>query len=90
MKYPLMLNMLIIHLSQEEYKDLTFQDETINKTNDPLPEADKWMMRSVKMDIPTLDKYVKRTSDKCQIQYFIPKQREVDIINPELKDKGIK
>jgi len=53
-------------------------------------EADKLMMRSVKMDLP-LDKYVKQSSNKTRDNNVIlPKQREVDIMNPELKNKGIK
>jgi hypothetical protein len=47
-------------------------------------------MRSVKMDVPTLDKYVKRTSVKKDNNIILPKSREVDIMNPELKNKGLK
>jgi hypothetical protein len=48
------------------------------------------MMRSVKMDLP-LDKYVKQSSNKTRDNNVIlPKQREVDLMNPELKNKGIK
>ena len=47
-------------------------------------------MRSIKMDVPTLDKYVKRTSVKKQDNIILPKSREVDIMNPELKNKGLK
>ena len=55
-----------------------------------LVEVNKIMMRSVKMDLPTLDKYVKRTSNKKEENIILPKSREVDISNPELKNKGIK
>ena len=47
-------------------------------------------MRSIKMDPPTLDKYVKRNSHKKETNIILPKSREVDIMKPELKDKGIK
>ena len=53
-------------------------------------EANKIMMRSVKMDLPTLDKYVKRSTNKKPEQIILPKSREVDIMSPELKNKGIK
>jgi hypothetical protein len=53
-------------------------------------EADKLLMRSVKMDIPTLDKYVKRSVYKKESPFILPKLREVDITKPELKNKGIK
>ena len=47
-------------------------------------------MRSIKIDPSTLDKYVKRTSTKKQSSIILPKSREVDIMKPEFKDKGIK
>ena len=78
-------------LLQEEYKDLIQEsnDISIDLSNNFI-EADQLMMRSVKMDIPTLDKYVKRVSHKKEKEIFLPKSREVDIMNPELKNKGIK
>ncbi len=42
------------------------------------------------MDPPTLDKYVKLNSHKKETNIILPKSREVDIMKPELKDKGIK
>jgi hypothetical protein len=84
-------------LLQEDYKDIdvlvdkcskNLVDESINlEINN---EVNKLMMRSVKMDIPTLDKYVKRTSYKSKEEIIIPKMREIDIMNPELKNKGLK
>ncbi len=84
-------------LLQEEYKDVEFplheySEPDINlaeslASND---EANKLLMRSVKMDVPTLDKYVKRTSVKKKETIILPKSREVDIMNPELKNKGLK
>lgn len=52
-------------------------------------EANKLMMRSIKMNLP-LDKYVKQHSNKTHDNIILPQQREVDIMNPELKNKGIK
>lgn len=84
-------------LLQEEYKDVEFPPEICDNDNldvsGNLMEADKLMMRSIKMDLP-LDKYVKHTSNntsnnRCN-NVILPKQREVDIMNPELKNKGIK
>jgi hypothetical protein len=91
-------------LLQEEYKDVEFPPEICdnnnnndnNNDNDNLDissnfmEANKIMMRSVKMDLPTLDKYVKRATNKKPNNIILPKSREVDITNPELKNKGIK
>lgn len=84
-------------LLQEEYKDVEFvlqecsEPDTILTENSAVnDEANKLLMRSVKMDVPTLDKYVKRTSVKKDNNIILPKSREVDIMNPELKNKGLK
>jgi len=81
-------------LLQEEYKDINYEiQECCNLSIDlstNLMESDKLMMRSVKMDLPTLDKYVKRTTHKKEENFILPKMREVDITNPELKNKGLK
>jgi len=52
-------------------------------------DADLLLTRSIKIDVYTLDKYVKRTSTKKE-HIILPKQREVNLTQPELKDKGIK
>jgi hypothetical protein len=77
-------------LLQEEYKDIEFPPDISSEPVASSDEADKLLMRSVKMVVPTLDKYVKRTSHKKETSIVIPRQREVDIMNPELKDKGLK
>jgi len=87
-------------LLQEEYKDVEFPPEICDNNNDNnndnldissnFMEANKIMMRSVKMDLPTLDKYVKRATSKKPNNIILPKSREVDITKPELKNKGIK
>jgi hypothetical protein len=84
-------------LLQEEYKDIDIplhacseqsEDDAINIISNN--EANKLLMRSVKMDVPTLDKYVKRNCVKKKDNIILPKSREVDIMNPELKNKGLK
>lgn len=84
-------------LLQEEYKDVEFPLQECSDSDTKLTEnfvvndeANKLLMRSVKMDVPTLDKYVKRTSIKKDDNIILPKSREVDIMNPELKNKGLK
>jgi hypothetical protein len=82
-------------LLQEEYKDVEFPnelyvDDIVIDISSNSMEADKLMMRSVKMDLPTLDKYVKRPTKKKPDNIILPKSREVDITNPELKNKGLK
>jgi hypothetical protein len=81
-------------LLQEEYKDVEFPLHTCSLTDTDMSanfiEANKLLMRSIKIDPPTLDKYVKRTSHKKPPPNVLPKSREVDIMKPELKDKGLK
>lgn len=81
-------------LLQEEYKDVEFPldicNDIVTDSSDNFIEANKLLMRSIKMDLPTLDKYVKRTTTKKENTIILPKSREVDIMKPELKDKGIK
>ena len=79
-------------LLQEEYKDV-LNDEKSEYIPEDINinsiDADKLMMRSIKMDI-TLDKYVKRKTTKKEENIILPKSRDVDIKNPELKNKGLK
>ena len=82
-------------LLQEEYKTL---DEAALENINAIPElgddiaveeADKLMMRSIKIKPPSLDKYVKRKTTKPQEKMILPKQKEVNLMDPELKVKGI-
>ena len=82
-------------LLQEEYKTLDEEAlENINVIPDlgddiGAEEADKLMMRSIKIKPPSLDKYVKRKTTKPQEKMILPKQKEVNLMDPELKVKGI-
>ena len=82
-------------LLQEEYKTL---DEAALENINAIPElgddiaveeADKLMMRSIKIKTPSLDKYVKRKSKKPEEKLILPKQKEVNLMDPELKVKGL-
>ena len=54
-------------------------------------DVDLLLTRSIKLDVqPTLDKYVKKTFNKKKEQIVLPKQREINLNDPELKTKGIK
>ncbi len=84
-------------LLQEEYKTLD-EEETINinaipKLDDDnivgVENADKLLMRSIKITPPSLDKYVKRKSTKPEEKLIMPKQKEINLMDPELKVKGI-
>ena len=52
-------------------------------------EADVLLMRSIKINPPTLDKFVKRKTTKVEEQIIMPKQKEINLNDPELKLKGI-
>lgn len=85
-------------LLQEEYKEINnlencTNDISLNLLDDKIckyENPDILLMRSVKLDVPTLDKYVKRISTNKKENIILPKQREINLTNPELKDKGIK
>ena len=55
-------------------------------------EADKLLMRSVKVDLPpTLDKYVTKTIiQKRESDLILPKQKEINLLDPQFKTKGLK
>lgn len=53
-------------------------------------DADLCMMRSIKMEIPTLDKYVIRTKTKKKSEILLPQQKDINLHDPELKTKGLK
>jgi len=64
------------------------QDLSLNTTTND--EADKLLMRKIKTDIPTLDKYVKKTFTKKKEEIILPKQKEINLKDPNLKMKGLK
>ena len=82
-------------LNQEEYKNLYEEPDisNISELNDDSlkteEEANKLLMRSIKITTPPLDKFVKRKTTKPQQQIIMPKQKEINLNDPELKLKGI-
>ena len=84
---------------QSEYKDYDFSSNNNNSSNETCDnsnnlvnssEADKLLMRTVKIDVPTLDKYVKRKINKTNTEIILPKQKEINLKDPEFKNKGLK
>ena len=82
-------------LNQEEYKSL---DETLDIINVPElndnnlqteEEANKLLMRSIKITTLPLDNFVKRKTTKVEEKIILPKQKEINLNGPELKIKGI-
>jgi hypothetical protein len=82
-------------LNQEEYKNLYEEPDISNilELNDDNikteEEANKLLMRSIKIITPPLDKFVKRKTTKVEEQIIMPKQKEINLNDPELKLKGI-
>jgi hypothetical protein len=83
-------------LIQSEYNDLepshdicceNLSDISLNTTNS---EADKLLMRSIKNDIYTLDKYVTKTIIKKNDETIMPKQKEINLKDEIFKIKGLK
>jgi hypothetical protein len=78
---------------QSEYKDIEFPPEICCNENDisgNVVDSDKLLMRSIKLDVPTLDKYVTRISTKKKENIILPKQKDINLNDPELKNKGLK
>ena len=83
---------------QSDYKDAYIPFHECSNSNIDISanlsnnlEADKLLLRLVKIEVPTLDKYVTRirTSKKSE-NIIIPQQREINLNDPELKNKGLK
>ncbi len=84
---------------QEDYKQINQEElEALEKLNEddedceePMTQeqANNIMLRSVKMNIPSLDGFVKKTTIKKE-EIFLPQQKEIDLKKPELKTKGIR
>jgi uncharacterized UPF0160 family protein len=82
-------------LNQEEYKGLDETPDIINiselKDNNLQTEEDanKLLMRSIKITTQPLDNFVKRKTTKVEEKLILPKQKEIILNGPELKIKGI-
>jgi hypothetical protein len=84
---------------QQEHIDYTNLDESItigeniSEINDDnvlnKDEADKLLMRSINLAAPTLDTFVTRKITKPPTQMIIPQQKEINLKDPALKEKGI-
>ena len=82
---------------QAEYADLDkCKDDVVyeldQSNNATSIEADKLLMRSVKVDLPpTLDKYVTKTIiQKKEAEIILPKQKEINLQDPKFQTKGLK
>ena len=84
-------------LLQEEYKTLDEEQESINaipelgndENIETSEEADKLLMRSIKITTAPLDKFVKRKNKKPEEKMIMPKQKDINLTDPGLKIKGL-
>jgi len=78
---------------QGDYSNLNLDSKNeINIENiGSTEEANQLMMRSIKMSRPPslLDNFVKVKNVKPQVQPIIPKQKDINLKDPVLKNKGI-
>lgn len=86
---------------QSEYEnlldDLQIDDDNTNNINEPNTNntneiktihADKLMLRQIKNDKYTLDKFVKITNTKKD-EVIIPTQKDINLKEPSLRNKGV-
>ena len=70
-----------VNLSTENLKTEILKTENL--------DADLLLTRSIKLEVPTLDKYVTRIRTKKKEEIIMPKQKEINLNDPQLKNKGI-
>jgi hypothetical protein len=78
---------------QEDYSKMDTDCEMLSSSVSPdsLEENDQLFMRSFKVSQPnSLEKIVKRTTTKVITKRELPKQKEINLKDPVLKQKGIK
>lgn len=52
-------------------------------------DADKLLMKTIKMNNNTLDNFVTKTTTKSQEEIIMPKQKDINLKEPSLKIKGV-
>jgi hypothetical protein len=72
---------------QEDYKFIDI-DNISNDNVQSIEDANKLVMRSIPLTQGSLSNFVTKKVSKPKL-LILPKQREVDLLNPELKTKGI-
>ena len=77
---------------QEDYVSLT--TETAEMSADDIKtqsDIDQQFMRSIQVREPnTLDKFVKRSTTAPKEEHILPKQKDINLRDPSLKNKGIR
>jgi hypothetical protein len=81
----------IIQEDYNEFKDKIKENNEINDESYKIlkEENEKLLMRSVKMVSPSLDNFIKINMTKQSKELIIPQQKEINLKDPILKNKGI-
>lgn len=84
----------IIQEDYNEFNDKIKENDENNEINDVSyeflkEENEKLLMRSVKMTNPSLDNFIKINMTKKSKELIIPQQKEINLKDPILKNKGI-
>jgi len=79
-------------LLQIDYPNMLIESELIvgDVPEMTFEESTKTLMRSVKINATTMDKFVKRTQTVPQNPPIVPLKRTVNLKDPELRNKGIR
>jgi hypothetical protein len=72
-------------ITKDEFQDNLDLDDIVSPE-----EADKLMMRTIKINKLPLDNFVTIKNLKITKEPILPKQKEIDLKNPILKNKGIR
>ena len=80
---------------QEDYQDIPggehFPEELNTDRISSSQDADQLMLRTIKIQEPNaLEKLVKRTSTKVKKPMILPREKEINLKDPNLKNKGIR
>jgi hypothetical protein len=79
---------------QDDYKDFAILETILNDAScNPVlkkEEMDKCMMRSIKVKKPSLDTFVIKTVKNPADEPILPKQKKLNLKDPQLKTKGLK
>jgi hypothetical protein len=78
---------------QEDYSSLTSRETAEMSAEDIKTQAeiDQLFMRSIHVKEPTtLDKFVKRSTNAPKEDPILPKQKDINLRDPALKNKGIR
>jgi hypothetical protein len=80
---------------QQDYQDIPGEESfpaELNTDHISTPQdADQLMLRSIKIQEPNaLEKLVKRTSTKLKKPMILPREKDINLKDPNLKNKGIR